>query len=141
MRTWISVHLPLLPLETVRPRWSDPGKHVVIDQECVLAMSAQTAHSGVRIGMRRASVQVFCPDAILHEHDTGREQEALRSIALALLRYTPEVAFAEESSILLDVTASLRAFGGRRALCRLVRASVCMLGFTPRLGMAPTAQG
>ncbi|WP_206047073.1 Y-family DNA polymerase, partial [Noviherbaspirillum denitrificans] len=65
----------------------------------------------------------------------------LDSIALALLQYTPEVALAEEASLLLDVTASLRVFKGRRALCRLVQSSIDTLGFTPQLGMAPTAQG
>jgi protein ImuB len=141
MRTWISVHLPLLSLETIRPNWSEPGKHVVIQHERVLAMSAMAGHDGVRTGMRRIGVQTICPDAVLHEHDTAREQEALDGIALALLQYTPEVAPAEACSLLLDVSASLRAFNGRRALCRLVQASIRTLGFTARIGMAPTAQG
>jgi len=135
------VHLPHLPLETFRPRWSEPGLHVVVDRERVLAMSMEAAAAGVRRDMRRAGVHTLCPEAILHEHDPAREKEALDSIALALLHYTPEVALAEEASLLLDVTASLRAFNGRRALCRLVRASIEALGFTPQLGMAPTAQG
>lgn len=141
MRSWIGIHLPLLPLETFRPRWCEPGRHVVVDREQVLAVSLQAAEGGVRIGMRRGGVQAICPDAVLHERDALREEEALNSIALALLQYTPEVAFAEECSLLLDVTASLRAFGGRLALCRLVRASVDVLGFTPQIGMAPTALG
>lgn len=141
MRSWIGVHLPHLSLETVRPRWSEPGKHVIIDREQAIALSEAAADSGVRPGMRRTSVQAICPEAILHDRETLREQEALGSIALTLLQYTPEVAFAEEDSLLLDVTASLRAFGGRRALYRLVHASVSALGFTPQIGMAPTAQG
>lgn len=135
------MHLPQLPLEAFLPRWCEPGRHVVVERERVLAMSAPAAAAGVRSGMRRAGVQAICPDAQLHERDTLREQEALGGIALALLQYTPEVALAEESSLLLDVTASLRAFGGRLALCRLVRGTVAALGFTPQLGMGPTAQG
>lgn len=104
-------------------------------------MSRQAAEDGVCIGMRRNGVQVICPDAAIHEHDPLREQDALKAIALALLQYTPEVAFAEESCLLLDVTASLRAFGGRARLCRLVRAAIHALGFTLQIGMAPTAQG
>ncbi|WP_151636407.1 Y-family DNA polymerase [Noviherbaspirillum aerium] len=141
MRSWIGIHLPLFPLEALRPCWSEPGKHVLIHREYVMAMSPQAAHAGVRIGMRRAGVQTICPDATLHERDETREREALDSIALALLQYTPEVAFAERCSLLLDVTASLRAFGGRLALSRLVRHSMLVLGFTPQLSMAPTAQG
>lgn len=135
------MHLPQLPLEIFRPRWSEPGPHVVVDRLHAVAMSAQAAASGVHVGMRRAGVYALCPDAVLHEHDAAREQETLNQIALALLQYTPEVACAEEASLLLDVTASLRAFGGRRALCRLVRSSIEALGFTAQIAMAPTAQG
>lgn len=135
------MHLPLLPLETFRPRWCEAGRHVVVERDRVLAMSAQAAAAGVRGSMRRGGVQAVCPDAALHERDATQEQEALRGMALALLQYTPEVALAEEFSLLLDVSASLRAFGGRLRLCRLVRGTVAALGFTPQLGMAPTAQG
>jgi protein ImuB len=141
MHSWIGIHLPLLPLETFRPRWCEPGNHVVVDREKVYAASRQAADCGIRGGMRRAGVHALCPDAVLHERDAAREQAALESIAIALLQYTPEVALTEESSLLLDVTASLRAFGGRLALCRLVRARLYGLGFTPQIGMAPTAYG
>jgi protein ImuB len=141
MRAWIAVHLPLLSLEAIRPRWSEPGKHVLIDREHASVCSAEAVDAGVRSGMRRSGVLAICPDAHLHLHDAAADRAALDSIALSLLQYTPELAFAEEASLLLDVTASLRAFGGRRALCRLIRANVLALGFTPRIGMAPTAQG
>lgn len=135
------MHLPQLPLETFRPRWCEPGTYVVVERERVLAMSAHAAAAGVRSGMRRGGVHTLCPDAQLCERDILREQEALYGIALALLQYTPEVALAEEFSLLLDVTASLRVFGGRLTLCRLVRSAIAALGFSPQLGMAPTAQG
>lgn len=135
------MHLPLLSLETLRPRWSEPGQHTVTEHGKVVAVSVPAAAAGVRMGMRRSSVQAICPTAVLHARDVLREHEALHSIALALLQYTAEVALAEEASLLLDVSTSLRVFGGRRALCRLVRASVHVLGFTPQIGMAPTAQG
>jgi protein ImuB len=141
MRSWIAVHLPLLALEALRPRWCEPGRHVVIDGEQVVTMSPAAAAGGVRVGMRRGGAALLCPDAVLHPRDPLREQEARQAAALALLRYTPEVALAEEASLLLDVSASLRAFGGRPALCRLVRASVLGLGLSVQLGMAPTAQG
>ena len=114
---------------------------MVLDRRQVVAASAAALAAGVRPGMRRAGVQAICPDAMLHEQSATREQAALDAIAQALLQYTPEVALAEEESLLLDLSASLRAFGGRLALSRLVRATVLALGFTPCLGMAPTAQG
>src|ERR1041385_5994541 len=112
MRLWIGVHLPLLPLEAYRPRWSEPGAHVVVDRLQVLTMSAQAFDAGVRIGMRRGGVSVLCPEAVLHEHDDAKERAALDGVAMSLLQYTPEVALAEEAGLLLDVSASLRFFGG-----------------------------
>lgn len=135
------MHLPLLPLETFRPRWSDPGQHVVVEREQVLAVSTEAAAAGVRIGMRGGGVAALAPDTVLHQRDPAREQEAISSIAMAMLQYTPEVAYTAEFSLVLDVTASLRAFGGRLALVRLVRSSIAALGFTARIGTAPTAQG
>jgi protein ImuB len=42
---------------------------------------------------------------------------------------------------LIDIGASLRLFGGIRALCRRVRASLRALGFSGYLSCAPTARG
>jgi protein ImuB len=141
MHAWIAVHLPLLPLEIFRPRWCEAGMHAVIEGEQVLVMTQQAADAGARIGMRRGGVAAIAPQAILHERNESEEQAALNNTAISLLQYTPEVAIVDHASLLLDVTASLRAFGGRLTLCRRVRASVSTMGFTPQIGMAPTAQG
>lgn len=135
------MHLPLLPLETCRPRWSEPGPHVVIEHERVLAASRPALDAGVRIGMKQGGVAALCPQAVLHQRDALREQAALESVALCLLQYTPDVAFAAQHSLLMEVGASLRAFGGMRRLFRLAESGVLALGFTVRIGMAPTAQG
>ena len=113
----------------------------VLEHDQVLAMTPAAAASGVRPGMRRGGVLALAPQALLCERDAAREQGARDDIALALLQYTPEVAHAEEDSLLLDISASLSAFGGRLALCRRIRDSIQALGFTPQLSMAPTAQG
>ncbi|PFH11853.1 protein ImuB [Collimonas sp. PA-H2] len=113
----------------------------VLEHEQVLAMSASAAAASVRPGMRRGGVLALAPETLLCERETTREQGARDDIALTLLQYTPEVTHAEEDSLLLDVSASLSAFGGRLALCRRIRDSVQALGFSLQLSMAPTAQG
>jgi protein ImuB len=141
MRLWLSVHLPLLPLETLRPCWSEPGPYVVLERERVLVASALAHDAGVCIGMQRNGALTLCPDAVLHQRDASREAAALDAVALCLLQYTPEVAFVEHHSLVMDISASLAAFGGVRRLFRRARADVLALGFTGRWGMAPTAQG
>ena len=97
--------------------------------------------AGVQGGMRRGGVLMLMPEAKLYERSAEREAEALHAVAMALLQYTPLVAQAEESTLLIDIGASLRLFGGIRALCRRIRANMRALGFTAALSCAPTARG
>lgn len=114
---------------------------MVLEQDRVLAASRLAAAAGVRTGMRRGAVQMLMPDAVLLERDLAREAQAINDVAMALLQFTPQVAQAEEATLLMDVGASLRLFGGVRALCRRVRASLRTLGFSASLSCAPTARG
>ncbi len=106
----------------------------------MIALSPLAGAQGIRIGMRQASALTIAPEVLLIPRAPDREQEALDAVALALLQYTPELAMGDDATLLMDVSASLSAFGGRLQLCRRVRDSVQMLGFSVRLGMAPTAQ-
>ncbi|QDD64677.1 DNA polymerase Y family protein [Herbaspirillum seropedicae] len=138
---WIAVHLPLLPLEVFRPNWLDEVAAVVFERERVAALSAAARACGVHEGMRRGGVQLLAPEAQLQERDPAREQAALEQTALALLQYTPQVSLAPQACVLLEVSASLRLFGGIRALCRKVRVSIARLGLSATLSCAVTATG
>jgi protein ImuB len=141
MRLWIGLYLPQLSLEVFSPPWSADAGSVVLEQERVLAASPAARAAGVQVGMRRGGVLMLLPEARLHERAEAREAEALHAVGMALLQYTPQVAQAEEATLLMDIGASLRLFGGIRALCRRVRATLRTLGFSAWLGCAPTARG
>ena len=105
-------------------------------------MVSPAAHAaGVQAGMRRGGVLMLLPEARLHERAPEREAEALHAVAMTLLQYTPLVAQGEEATLLMDVGASLRLFGGIRALCRRIRANLREMGFSCALSCAPTARG
>ena len=133
--------MPLSALEAIRPSWSEPGCYVVLQQGRVLVASREAILSGVRCGMRAGGVQAISPSTVILERSADKESLAQEAIALALLQFTPEVTHAEDDCILLDVSASLTLFGGPLAICRRVAASVRRLGFTVKLGAAPTATG
>ncbi|MYN01954.1 DNA polymerase Y family protein [Pseudoduganella sp. DS3] len=141
MRLWIGLYLTRLPLEVFCPNWSADQCSVVLEQEGVLAVSRRAHQMGVRPGMRRSGALMLAPEARMHERAPQQEQEALHAVAMAMLQYTPQVAPGDGASLLLDVGASLRLFGGIRRLCRLVQESLRKLGFTGVLGVAPTARG
>jgi protein ImuB len=123
------------------PNWSSDVASVVLEQERVLALSAQARAAGAQVGLRRGGVLMLVPDARLYERAPEREAEALSAVALALLQYSPLVTQAEESTLLIDIGASLRLFGGIASLCRQIRANLRALGFTASLSCAPTARG
>ncbi len=112
----------------------------MLEQERVLALSPAARAAGVQRGMRRGGVLMLLPEARLYERDPAREAEALDAVALAMLQYTPQVALAEEATLLMDIGASLRLFGGIRALTTRVLASLRALGFTGAVSCAPTAR-
>jgi len=106
-----------------------------------MALSPLARAAGVQPGMRRGGVLMLMPEARILERSHEREADALQAAAMAMLQYTPQVALAEEASLLLDVGASLRLFGGIRHLCARIRANMHALGFTACISCAPTARG
>ena len=113
----------------------------MLEHEQVIALSPLARAAGIKPGMRRAGALMLAPQARVHERAPEREAQALQEVALALLPYSPQVASAEEATLLVDAGASLRLFGGVRALCRQIEASLRALGFTAVLSCAPTARG
>lgn len=113
----------------------------MLDEDRVTALSPQAAAAGITPGMRRGGVATIAPDATLLDRQPAKEDLARDAIILALLQFTPEVAQVGQSGAILDVTASLRLFGGHAALCQQVKALVTKLGFSVTLGTGPTALG
>jgi protein ImuB len=141
MRLWIGLHLSHLPLEVFEPSWSNNGTGVVLENEKVLAMSCAARMAGVKRGMRRGGALMLLPEARIYERSMAYEEAALHTVAIAMLKYTPLVTLAEESTILIEIGASLRLFGGASALCKLVRADLRGMGFSGYVSCAPTARG
>lgn len=131
----------MLPLEAFRPNWLADEATVVLDQNRVVASSRRARAAGVQLGMRRNGVQMLLPQASLQQRDPLREQAVLQTAALAMLQYSPLVTEAEQASLLVEVGASLRLFGGVRALLRRMRQTMRVLGLSASIASAPTARG
>jgi protein ImuB len=143
MRVFLAVHLPKLPLEVFRPKWlpKPAAGSVAFEKDKVVIADAAARAAGIRLGMKRGGVLTLSGDVLMHERDAAREAAAQREVGVALMRFSPDVALAEEATVLVEVGASLRLFGGVREVCRQARAILDALGFTARIGVAPTGQG
>lgn len=144
--------MPKLPLEVFRPKWlpepkPEPGAghpgagSVVLEKDKVVIADAAARAAGIRLGMKRGGVLTLSADALMIERDVTREAAAQREVGVALMRLSPDVALAEEATVIVEVGASLRLFGGVRALCRQARTILDALGYTACIGVAPTGQG
>lgn len=85
----------------------------MMDKEQAVLVSPLAYAAGVRTGMRVRGVTTIAPDTVMLERDPIKERRALDAVATTVMLYTPEVTFLDDDSVLLDVTASLRLFGGR----------------------------
>ncbi len=96
-----------------------------------------------RLGVRPGSTRsyAFAPRMTLLSVDIDAEKRALESVALTLLAFTPKVVLAHANTVLLEVGANTRLFGGLRALLLKVTSTVKDCGFTSRMACAPTAWG
>jgi protein ImuB len=143
MRIWLCVRLPFLPLQVLRPRWTGPSEHgfAVLDADKVLLADRTAREAGVRAGMRKGGALTLLPDIELQPRRPAQEHETVEALALALLQYTPNVAIQSENAVVMEVAASLRLFGGIRALYRQVKSTLDAFGCSSSVSIAPTAAG
>ena len=141
---WLALHLPLLSLEafcaTLTPEQGERPA-VLLTEHRVSHVNVTAAERGIRPGMKRATALALAGDLLVAESNVARDAAALQAVAHAALVYTPAVTLHDEQTVLLDVQASLRLFGGLPALWQRLLASVAPLGHRVHSAAAPTAWG
>jgi protein ImuB len=95
----------------------------------------------VQLGMKRGGVMTLSPETVTYERDLVRETAAQREVGMALMKFSPDVALLDEATVIVEIGASLRLFGGLLPLCRQVRTLLATFGLTARISAAPTGQG
>lgn len=142
---WFALHLSRLPLEA----WlvAAPGGSAataarpscVIEARRVVLADAVSAAAGVEPGMSVATALALVSGLQLFARDAAREAAQVERLALSLARFTPSVVRQPEG-VLLEVTGSLRLFGGARALWQAVRETARASGVHAlAMAAAPTA--
>lgn len=151
---WIALHLPLLSLESFAATLpaddaeGAPPAVALMDTHHIVAANAAARALGVKPGLKRATALALAPNIVLGQADAARDRQAITAVAHAALAFTPWVTLepvdtpeAAPHTVLLEVQASLRYFGGRTALLRRLQAALAPLSHTVHCGSAPTAQG
>jgi len=143
---WYALHLPLLSLEAfcAADEAADGGV-ALLEAQRIGAVDAAAAGAGVRPGMKRATALALLPGLRLGQADARRDARALQAVAHAALAFTPSVTLegppGRPDTVLLEVQASLRLFGGAESLLQRLQAALQPLGHRVRVAAAPTALG
>jgi protein ImuB len=152
---WLALHLPVLPLEafcaSLPPAAPGAAERpvVLVDQHRVHSVNRAAAERGIGPGIRRATALALAADLLVADRDPAREAAALQAVVHAALVFTPSVCLHERPpddhhqgpTVLLEVQASLRLFGGLPQLRQQLLQALAPLGHRVQLAAAPTALG
>ncbi|MEI8400204.1 MAG: DNA polymerase Y family protein [Alcaligenaceae bacterium] len=142
MTLWIGLHLHSLSLDTWRLRWlTEPSAAAVFEHDALIAMTPGAQQCGLKLGMRCATVRSLAPECLLYPRDQPAEQNAYAQAAHVALAYSPSVYQHTRDTLLIDVTYSLRLFGGIRLIVQGLRQQLKRLTLQVQSGVAPTATG
>ena len=136
---WIAVRCHRLALDCALRGQGDPLILAVCNRLHVLQASDAAQALGIRPGLRRASALSMASALQIIEHKPVLDHEALEQIAGWLLQFTPCVNLQSPDSVLIEIEASLRLFGGHERLLARIRQGLDELGFTAQIATAPTA--
>ncbi len=156
---WIALYLPELPLEAVNRAQSGSGGlggissdrasgALILDlplavsdgpgnRPFVLAVNAPAHAAGVCVGMSVAAANALVTGLVVLPRAAEREQQAIAQVAAWAAQFTPSVVL-ERAGVLLEVSASLKLFGGLARLLGQLRTGLTELGFRAAFGVAPT---
>jgi protein ImuB len=138
---WIALFLPDLSLQVA---------HRGLIKDLPLAISAGPSNRplvfsanhaaqrcGVRCEMALAAARALCTELIVLPREPLKEQAALRQLATGVYSLSPNTSLAHQA-VLIEVSTTLRLFGGLPALLKRARAVGRALGYRVIVGVAPT---
>ena len=138
---WLAIVLPELPLQVFTRAMSSPQPLAVASpppRAQLIAANAPARALGIVPGLRPASALSLLPVLSLRARAPARERAALEEIALWAARFTPRISLAPPDAVLLEVSTTLRLFGGTHRIAHELEQALRTLGFEARLACAPT---
>lgn len=140
---WACLHFPALALNRVEQSLPAPRALVIEiarrQRRLVWQANAPALAAGIAPGMTIAAAQGLCAQLLCVPRNESAELESLRELGDWAYRFTPHIQLQNGDSLLLEVGHSLRLFGSREQLARLLVEEL-PAGFQPcHLALCDTA--
>ena len=139
---WACISFPQLALDDVLRQRSDAAAPLVVFEGAgsrarVCAANAAAQHHGLHAGQSLIAARALYPRVDAVEHDAAAVERRLAFLAAWAYRYSSQVCRTFPGTLLLEVRASFRLFGGWPALQAELRRDLAALGFEHRIAVAP----
>ncbi len=128
------------------------GKPIAVigsNERTVVTTSSYEARAfGVKTGMTKYEAKRLCPHIILVAGNTSRYTDTCRRLVGIYRQYTPDVEVYSIDEAFLDVTGSIRLFGGAESIAQKIKADIrrglgerltCSAGIAPNKLLAKLA--
>ena len=139
---WACLYFPQLPIDRqVLVQNTDQPSAIIIQEgprKQIMACNDAARDRGVRAGLGLNSAYAVVPELLVSDYNAVEQQAHLQQLALWALHYSSWVTPRLPESVLLEIAASLKLFGGLDALLDQLRSSATEQGLTLRIGVAPT---
>jgi protein ImuB len=141
---WACLIFPSLPLDVfARAQTPDDAAHPFVVSSGghyprVVAANAAACATGIRAGQLISAALAFAPHLRSRDRDADAEARSLAQLATWALTFTPSAGLAPPDAVVAEIGGSLRLFSGLPQLVARLAGGAQALGYTARLGLAPT---
>ena len=148
---WLSIRLPLLPLETLHlslkeknsePAATPPDTPMgVIENNLILCANQPAYAQGVKNNQSIASAYALCDQIQLYERNKAQERQQLQSLAMIIYGYSPNVVIDEKGLLLVEIARSLKLYQGLDNLLKHIQSELQQesIAFQLAIGHTPTS--
>jgi protein ImuB len=139
---WACISFPQLALDDALRQRSDGAAPLVVFEGAgsrarVCAANAAAQHHGLYAGQSLTAARALYPRVNTVGHDAAAVERRHAFLAAWAYRYSSQVCRTFPGTLLLEVRASFRLFGGWPALQAELRRDLAALGFEHRIAAAP----
>ncbi|MFK7890226.1 MAG: DNA polymerase Y family protein [Granulosicoccus sp.] len=138
---WLALYFPQLPIDRQQESATEQPRAVVLQEGArrrIMACNGCAAAAGVKPGLALKNAYALAPSLIVSEYDEDEQRRHLEQLSLSALQYSSIVSPEAPDTILLEIAASLKLFGGLNTLHDRIREDMQQQQLTLHTGIAPT---
>ena len=142
---WLAIYLPSLPLQAFSRSLIESAPVAIFERDTrrnrIVARNQKAARLGIDVGQSLAEANALTETLVSLPREPLRETALLQRLAEQISELTPNVHIDAQFGVLLEITASVRLFGGLAALQQRAQDIAAAMSLRAHVIVAQTASG